>query len=294
MFPFLLSPITNLVPWSGCLAILNSFMACNRILAVSCGPKFLDFPAEIRNQVYGYLCRSATPIRLYFYQDPDSHISTPVIPFASNVTIPVAFFMTCRQLNAEASSVFYSENIFLLNRRTRFASLMKPCFISALVKFLDAVGSRAAFIRSVVFETFHLYNSVFLRTHREKANQFLSSTTDILEVTVLLRQAWKQGLNLKVNLLDVADVEEERAVYWVQNPDLVRTTTVVAIINSLLHGQLSLNQYHDSVRAIAIRLDGSGGFIGLADNIHITSPLPSHPPTIVEFKARDCGKVLEF
>ena len=272
-------------------------MACGRGHVVSRVPTFLELPAEIRNKVYGYLCHSAGPIRLYFYQDPESNTPKPVVPFASDTTIPVAFFLACRQLNAEASSVFYSENIFLLNRRTRFASLTKPCFISALAKFFDAVGSRAALIRNVVFDTFSLYNSVFLRTYIEKTTQLFDPVTGIVEVTVLLHQAWDRGLNFEINLIDVADVEEDRAAYWMQNPDLARTTTVMAVINSLLDGQLDIKQHRGLLRAIAIKRDGSGGLIAWADSpraSHPTSPLLSYPHTMTEFRAKDGGTQLEL
>jgi hypothetical protein len=256
---------------------------------------FLELPAEIRNNIYGYLCHSAAPIRLYFHQDPDSNTLNPVVPFTFYTETPVALFLTCRQLNVEASSVFYSENVFLLNRRTRFASLMKPCFVSALVKFFDVIGSRASLVRNVVFDTFNLYNSVFLRTYTEKMPGFFDPVTDIVEVTVLLHQAWDRGLNFKISLIDVADVDQDRAAYWMQNPDLVRTTRVMNIISALLDGQLELKQYRGSVRAIAVKRDGSGGLIGWTGSphgTHSTSPSPSCFYTTTEFRAEAGGTQL--
>ncbi|KAH8621049.1 hypothetical protein IG631_24292 [Alternaria alternata] len=101
-------------------------MACNHGHVVSRVPTFLALPPEIRNKIYSCLCHSAAPIRLYYYQDPESNTPKPVVPFALGTTIPVALFLTCRQLNAEASSVFYSDSVFLPKRRTRLASCWNP------------------------------------------------------------------------------------------------------------------------------------------------------------------------
>jgi hypothetical protein len=174
---------------------------------------------------------------------------------------------------------------------------MKPCFISALLKFFTAVGSRAMLVRNIVFNTFTLYNSVFLRTYMGDTTRYFEPATDILEVIVPLRQAWNRGLNFRINLVNVADVEEDRAAYWIDNPDLIRATRVIAIMNSLLDGQLDLEQYRDCVHAIAIKRDGSGGWIGWTGNVHGTHPLSpsrSHPRTTTEFRAKDGGMQLEL
>lgn len=260
-------------------------------------PALLALPAEIRNKIYTCLCHSSAPIRLDFYQDPDSDIPEPVVPYPRDTAIPVDLFLTCRQLNEEASSVFYMENVFVLSRRTRFASLIKPCFISALLKFLHALGSQAAFVRTIVFDTFNLYNSVFLRTHIGKTMELFNNVTDVVEVTLLLQYAWNHGLNFTINLIDVADVDEDRAAYWMLNPDLVRTRTVIAIINSLVDGKLDLKQYQDEVQAVAVKRDGSGGLIGWANSSHGSSP--SGPLQLVfhavtEFRVKHSGAQLEL
>jgi len=272
-------------------------MAYNHQWVVSQLPTFTALPAEIRNKIYGYLCHNAAPLRLYFYQDPESTTPKPVILFARNTVVPVAFFLTCRQLYAEASSVFYSENVFLFNRRTRYASLIKPCFISALLRFFHVVGSRATLVRNVVFDTFSLYNSVFLRTYIDKTTRFFDPLSNIVEVTVLLHYAWKHELNFKINLIDVANVEKDRAAYWMRNPDLVRTTTVIAIINSLLDGQLDLKQFRNSLQAVAIKRDGSGGLICWVKDPPSTNPcnlLRLYTHTLNEFVVKDSGTQLEL
>ena len=91
---------------------------------------------------------------------------------------------------------------------------MESCFISALLIFFDVVGSRATLVRTVGFDTFHVCNSVLLRTCIDKTTRLFDPVTDIVEVTVLLRQFRDRGLNFKFNLFDVADVEEDRAAHW--------------------------------------------------------------------------------
>ena len=126
-----------------------------------------------------------------------SNTPKPVVSFALGTTIPVAFFLTCRQLNVEAFSVLYSYNVFLPNRRIDFASFLNLYFISAILKFLDVVGSRGTFVRNDVFDTIHLCKSMFLRTYIDKTMRYLDPNTDIVEVAVLLRHAWDRALNFK-------------------------------------------------------------------------------------------------
>ncbi len=120
--PFL-SRLTRLSSTQKYPLALPLTMSSNRNHPFSHIPPLLALSAEIRNQIYDYLCHRAAPIHLSFYHDTESNTPKPVIPFASNITIPTALFLTCRQINAEASSVFYSTNTFFINRRTKFATL---------------------------------------------------------------------------------------------------------------------------------------------------------------------------
>ncbi|KAI0569079.1 hypothetical protein Alg130_11797, partial [Pyrenophora tritici-repentis] len=204
----------------------TSTVTCHSALSSPTSSSFVRVSAEIRNKVYDYLCHSTDPIRLYFYQDATSNTPKPVVPFASNTSIPTAFFSTCRQVNAEASSAFYSSNTFLLNRQSKFAFFIQPCFMGTLLKFLDIVGSRAILVRNVAFDT-------------------LVPFIDIIDVTALLRQAWDRELNFKIHFIDVRDVEEDGHQHCLENPDHVRATTVMAIVQSLLDGELGLKKYCD-------------------------------------------------
>jgi len=230
-------------------------------------PSFLTLPAELRNKIYHHICHRPSPIRLYFYQDPKSNTPKPVVPYASNTTIPTAFFLTCRQINAEASSVFYSTNTFLLNRTSKFATFARPCFVSAAVKFFDTVGSRAGLVRSVVFDTFTFPDSVFLHTYVNGGTRAFGPRMDVVEVTVLLRVAWSRGLDFEIRLMDVDDagMEGERAEYWMGNFERECAKKIVSVVNALLEGQLGLREKSDAVRAVAIKKDGSGGLICWTD-----------------------------
>jgi hypothetical protein len=157
--------------------------------------------------------------------------------------------------------------------------------MGTLLKFFDMVGSRATLVRSIVFDSFNLCNSVFLCRCVHKAAGFFGPGLDVLDITVLLREAWDRELNFTIGLVDVANnVEVDRAVYWTETSIWVCAKTVVAIINSLLQGQLGVKGYGGLVRAVAVRRDGSGGLISWAGN----------PYVMVEFTAKDDGKQLEF
>ncbi|KAI2481050.1 hypothetical protein Ptr902_08076 [Pyrenophora tritici-repentis] len=263
--------------------MVTSTVACHSALSSPTSshvPSFVRVSAEIRNKVYDYLCHSTDPIRLYFYQDATSNKTKPVVPFASNTSIPTAFFSTCRQVNAEASSAFYSSNTFLLNRQTKFAFFIRPCFMGTLLKFLDIVGSRASLVRNVAFDTLTPCN-----------------VTDIIEVTALLRQAWDRELSFKIHFIDVRDVEEDGSQYFIENPNLVGATTVIAIVQSLLDGELGLKKYGDLVCGVAVKHDGSGGLIswGSTPRVSDATCWPYyHPHTVARFAAKDGGTRLEL
>jgi hypothetical protein len=255
-------------------------------------PSLLTLPAELRNKIHHNICHRASPIRLYFYQDAQSNTPKPVVPFASNTTIPRALFLTCRQLHSEASSVFYSSNTFLLNRTSQYATFIRPCFISALLKFFDTIGSRATLVRNIIFDTFNLYNSAYLHTYVDATIPSFHPGLDIIEVTVLLRAVWRRNLDFAIGLVDVEDMQQERAEYWMTNPDRARAKGVVDVINSLLRGQLGLVGYRDVVAAVAVRRDGSGGWISWgvgADGRCDAGFLHGCSYTMSEFLAEDGG-----
>lgn len=262
-------------------------------------PSFLALPAELRNKIYHHLCDRPSPIRLYFYQDPESNTPKPVVPYASNTTIPTAFFLTCRQINAEASSLFYSTNTFLLNRTSKFATFARPCFVSALVKFFDTVGSRAGLVRSVVFDTFTFPDSVYLHTYVYEGTRAFGPRMDVVEVTVLLRVAWSRGLDFEIRLIDVDDtgMEEERAEYWMGNSERECAKKIMGVVNALLEGQLGLREKRDAVRAVAVKKDGSGGLICWADapsDGQKATPPRYYCDPMTEFTAKSGGKGLEL
>jgi hypothetical protein len=81
------------------------------------------------------------------------------------------------------------------------------------------------------------------------------------------------------------------------NPDLVRTTTVIAIINSRLDRQLDLKQFRDSVQAVAVKRDASGGLVGWVKDPPSTNPcnlLRLYTHTLNEFIVKDSGTQLEL
>jgi hypothetical protein len=200
-------------------------------------PSIFVLPAELRNQIYGFLYTSSGPIRVYFHQDPASRVPKAIIK--SEVIFPVALFLTGRQLSAEAISVFYSSNVFLLTRKIGTEGFIRPCFISALVTFFDTVGSHATLLRNVIFDTQNICGSVCHRTYLDWKTRLFDPMDGILEITELLRNVWDRNLNCMVEMIDIVDVSEYRARYWQDNPELPRNRAVMAVIHSLMKGQLT-------------------------------------------------------
>ena len=180
-----------------------------------------------------------------------------------------------------------------------FATFARPCFVSALVKFLDTLGSRAGLVRSVVFDTFTFPDSVYLYTYEDGGTRVFDHRMDVVEVTVLLRVAWSRGLDFEIRLIDVDDagMEKERAEYWMGSFERECAKKVVGVVNALLGGQLGLREKRDAVCAVAVKKDGSGGLICWADapSDGRRTTLPrGHCDPMTEFTAKSVGKELKL
>ncbi|KNG48791.1 hypothetical protein TW65_04394 [Stemphylium lycopersici] len=257
---------------------------------------FLELPAEIRNKVYDYLYQFHNPIRLHFHQDPQSERPKSIVPFTPNCRVPTSLFSTCRQINAEASSIFYSRNTFLLHRKVQVGKSVRPCFIAALLEFLAIIGSRAILLRNVVFDTFNICINACHRTYLDWRTKLFESATDIVEITRLLHTVWDHNLNFKIGLVDMRDASESRAEYWRQNPHLHCNTAVMVVIQSLLNDQLNLRRYRSLICAVAVQGDGSGGIIcwgSTPRGIHNKTWPRYYPHTFTKFFASDAGGQLQ-
>ncbi|KAH6853023.1 hypothetical protein BKA58DRAFT_66564 [Alternaria rosae] len=74
----------------------------------------LDLPAELRNQIYGYLFEFYVPICIYHEACRLDPIGRLQMRLDSGVRIPVAFFASCRTGHREAVSASYSGNTFAI------------------------------------------------------------------------------------------------------------------------------------------------------------------------------------
>ena len=105
---------------------------------------FLDLPAELRNEIY----------RMVFVSPSCFNFDTP-----SNFQRSAAFLRTCKQVYDEGRSILYSENHFLLVRKTRrhgsyWEQEWNEVGFKAVRKFLKLIGpANIALLRDV---TLHL------------------------------------------------------------------------------------------------------------------------------------------
>ncbi|KJY00249.1 hypothetical protein TI39_contig338g00025 [Zymoseptoria brevis] len=125
---------------------------------------FLDLPAELRNECYGYI-----------------FVSTKVINFstADNFSRSSAILRTCHQLHEEGRSILYSENHFHIERRARrYGSFWEKewrelGFLPAR-KFLKSIGqTNSALLRNVTFMLEDATPSLSPATHTPEERRFV-------------------------------------------------------------------------------------------------------------------------
>ncbi|EDU47649.1 conserved hypothetical protein [Pyrenophora tritici-repentis Pt-1C-BFP] len=158
-------------------------------------PTFLGLPAELRNRIYSYLFESSDSVCIAFHRDTGSRSSKLALSFRSETPFPLSLFLACRQINAEASSVFYSNNTFLL--RVRGNSRIWVCFIDALLVFLDRVGTRACLIRNFAVDNINFCTRICHREYLDWNKELFDQDSCIVEVTSLLRMVWSRGLRVQ-------------------------------------------------------------------------------------------------
>jgi hypothetical protein len=102
----------------------------------------------------------------------------------------------------------------MLTRVLGTGGFVRPCFISVLLEFLDTMGSQATLPRRVIFDTHNICNGACHRTYLDWKTRLFDPVGGIVEVTSLLRAVWDRRLSFKLDMIDLADVSEDRATYW--------------------------------------------------------------------------------
>jgi hypothetical protein len=106
-------------------------------------------PGEIRNKIYENLVLFSHPLRIYRQSqkpanDNDNDNDNPTPPSLASTLLPI--FLTCRQIQLEASALFYSQNKFTVPRHAPHQSQVNVLFRH----FLDRLGpGKAALLRHV-------------------------------------------------------------------------------------------------------------------------------------------------
>ena len=118
-----------------------------------------------------------------------------------------------------------------------------------------------ALIRRVAFDTQNICGSVCHGTYLDWKARLLDPVDEIVEIIELLRVVWDRNLICRVDMIELADVPEDQARYWKAHHELSCNRAVIAIIQSLVNGQLDLMSYGGLLCAAAVNRDGSGGLI---------------------------------
>jgi hypothetical protein len=86
-----------------------------------------DLPAEIRNQIYGYLVEHPTPLRIHCNSSGCYCISDIRLRIDPEVQISVGLFASCRTLYRDAASAFYSNNNFTIQNEQLWPRTRDHC-----------------------------------------------------------------------------------------------------------------------------------------------------------------------
>ncbi|KAL2128760.1 hypothetical protein VTI74DRAFT_8695 [Chaetomium olivicolor] len=147
-------------------------------------PPLLRVPGEIRNQIYQSLVVFLEPVHIYRESYRNNGNNEPPLQHSVSSFSLTSLFLTCRQIHAEASAMFYSQNIFALPTITSQA----PHQIQANFLFrwfLDRVGPHnAARIRHLAVP-FPVEPSALIHSHLSAASSLPppSSATRIFGTT---------------------------------------------------------------------------------------------------------------
>jgi hypothetical protein len=83
----------------------------------------VKLPAEIRNQLFGYLVEFSNPVTVTFVE---KRRWPPCYFFESAHEMPTNLFLACRTTYFNAASAFYANNTFLIALESKIRQLTVP------------------------------------------------------------------------------------------------------------------------------------------------------------------------
>ena len=253
--------------------------------AMSMSP-LLALPAELRNIIYEYVLVPSAPIRIYYRAHSEEEPRRVQFQRDPETENPANFFLSCKMINREAPSIYYSNNTFQFIR-DRVVQICGRALVEIPAVFFGILGSQASWLQKIALdlEGFTEEDHYHTETNDWRCPVFRYRGPALFDVTPLLRAIW--DLKLKV---DVRMIERRDSLIPIGCGE-----AMTRVIRSILSGQLCLRQYGPQVTAVAVKHDGSGGSINWAGSkayIRNTKLQLLPGPDSVDFIATNDGRQL--
>jgi hypothetical protein len=120
----------------------------------------LALPAELRNTIYEYLLIFSAPIHIYYRAYSEDEPRRVQFQRNHDVENPTKLFLSCKAINREAASIYYSNNTFSfhsnneysLNHIRRDGMRQSRCLAEILTEFCSIVGSQTPLLRRIALD----------------------------------------------------------------------------------------------------------------------------------------------
>ncbi|KAH7086417.1 hypothetical protein FB567DRAFT_70062 [Paraphoma chrysanthemicola] len=251
---------------------------------------FLDLPAEVRNTVYSELFEHVDPIlvttnerhsgrvTLHRRQDDrnddlprvkhpteerlltegEAHPLAPCDTLQSYQT-GLSLFRVCQQLHAEASSIFYSNNTFLITRkRIHHVTEHGPLCHKAkhvLCSWFEQIGTGRTLLRKL-----HVNLNTLCRQHCESDRTDPwgpTSTPRDLDVSSILIAVWKYRVHVKMSIIDASEHKHGDQV----SLDCYEKASVSIIVNKLCKDELGIARFWRTLGEVTVEENEKQGSI---------------------------------
>ena len=237
----------------------------------------VKLPAEIRNQIFGYLVEYSEPIVIEFNLYPVRHFH-----FGAGFGMPRNLFLACRTTYLDAASSFYANNTFVIEPSNPRGPLDIEDLLHLYDEWLKKLGSHATWHRKFSIDL----SKCLTLVGRRGFGDYERPHPESFNIGPLLQFLW--DCNLTVDITFINDLSASGIT--------CNTSTITAVIRSLLEGQLMLKASRSQVWAVAIDYDGRGGSFGLkaAQNGWKDSPMVPDHDQQHSFVAVDDGRRLSL
>jgi hypothetical protein len=246
------------------------------------GPLFLELPEKLRNEIYGHCLKNNDSLRINCYPGKEhkrgSQSDLAIRPFTS-------LFLLCRTVSAEAASIYYSKNRFLITKDSCYKDETGRYFGIGAMEWIQEIGSQASLVRTLEIDLGGLCPQGCESSRRPSPS---------IDFAPLLRYVWKDNPNVTVSVVKSEDgyFNKNRTRHGdeFEEADFECNVTNISNIFCTIRYDTNLEALSEQLCTVMIRRDGSGG------SLRYRPQLCSNTATISKmlFQAKNRGDELSF